>query len=114
MAGERTPGVRVRSGPDPFDAFVDYVVAWLTDDPHLWARTLYDAFSIFSAYGRATTTTSLPRTYVFTNALPSGSQVKASNPLTRTASSEVHIGRTVVNSNLVELVSPNSREHMAC
>ncbi|GFG67974.1 hypothetical protein MKUB_54640 [Mycobacterium kubicae] len=29
-------------GPDPFDPFVDYVTARLTEDPHLWARTLFD------------------------------------------------------------------------
>jgi transposase len=42
LAGDGTPGVRARPGPDPFDPFVDYVVARLTEDPHLWARTLYD------------------------------------------------------------------------
>ncbi|BBZ42110.1 transcriptional regulator [Mycobacterium conspicuum] len=36
------PRVRVRPGPDPFDPFVDYVTARLIEDPHLWARTLYD------------------------------------------------------------------------
>lgn len=34
--------MRARPGPDPFDRFVDYVTARLTEDPHLWARTLYD------------------------------------------------------------------------
>ena len=42
MAGDDIPGVRARPGPDPLDPFVDYVVARLTADPHLWARTLYD------------------------------------------------------------------------
>lgn len=42
LAGDGTPGVRARPGPDPFEPFVDYVVARLTEDPHLWARTLYD------------------------------------------------------------------------
>ncbi len=42
LLGKRTPGVRARSGPDPFEPFVDYVTARLTEDPHLWARTLYD------------------------------------------------------------------------
>lgn len=41
LKGERTPGVREQA-PDPFDAFVDYVTARLTEDPHLWARTLLD------------------------------------------------------------------------
>lgn len=42
LAGERTPGVRARPGPDPFEPFVDYVSARLREDPHLWARTLLD------------------------------------------------------------------------
>ena len=42
LAGERTPGVRARPGPDPFEPFVDYVSARLLEDPHLWARTLLD------------------------------------------------------------------------
>lgn len=42
LSGKRTPGVRARPGPDPFDPFVDYVTARLTEDPHLWARTLFD------------------------------------------------------------------------
>ena len=37
-----TPGVRARSGPDPFEPFVAYVTARLVEDPHLWARTLCD------------------------------------------------------------------------
>jgi transposase len=42
LAGDGKPGVRARPGADPFDPFVDYVVARLTEDPHLWARTLFD------------------------------------------------------------------------
>ena len=42
LDGERKPGVRARPGPDPFDPFVDYVTARLVEDPHLWARTLFD------------------------------------------------------------------------
>jgi len=42
LAGQRTPGVRHRAAPDPFDVFVDYVTARLTEDPHLWAATLFD------------------------------------------------------------------------
>ncbi|MCV7030033.1 DDE-type integrase/transposase/recombinase, partial [Mycobacterium sherrisii] len=34
--------MRARPGPDPFDPFVDYVAARLTEDQHLWARTLFD------------------------------------------------------------------------
>lgn len=42
LNGERTPGQRERAAPDPFDTFVDYVTARLTEDPHLWAMTLWD------------------------------------------------------------------------
>ncbi|WOQ15458.1 hypothetical protein [Raineyella sp. W15-4] len=35
LNGERTPGQRERAAPDPFDLFVDYVTARLTEDPHL-------------------------------------------------------------------------------
>jgi transposase len=42
LSGERTPGVRVRPSPDGFDPFIDYVTARLREDPHLWARTLFD------------------------------------------------------------------------
>jgi transposase len=38
----RTAGVRAPSGPDEFDPFVDYCCARLTEDPHLWAVTLFD------------------------------------------------------------------------
>lgn len=42
LNGERSPGQRERAAPDPFDPFVDYVTARLTEDPHLWAVTLLD------------------------------------------------------------------------
>lgn len=42
LNGERSPGRRERASPDPFDGFVDYVTARLTEDPHLWAVTLLD------------------------------------------------------------------------
>ena len=42
LAGDGQPGVRARPDPDPFDPFADYVTARLVEDPHLWARTLYD------------------------------------------------------------------------
>ena len=42
VAGEATRGVRARPSLDPFDPFVDYVTARLAEDPHLWARTLFD------------------------------------------------------------------------
>jgi transposase len=42
LAGERTAEQRAPAGPDPFDPFVDYISARLTEDPHLWAVTLFD------------------------------------------------------------------------
>lgn len=42
LTGKRAPGLRGRSGPDPFAPFVDYVTARLTEDPHLWVITLLD------------------------------------------------------------------------
>ncbi|MGW0028201.1 IS21 family transposase [Rhodococcus sp. NPDC003383] len=42
LNGTTTPGVRKPAGEDPFEPFVDYVTARLTEDPHLWARTLCD------------------------------------------------------------------------
>lgn len=41
LSGERMPGVRAPS-PDAFAPFIDYVAARLHEDPHLWARTLFD------------------------------------------------------------------------
>ena len=46
LAGDATPGIRARSSPDPFEPFVDYVTARLVEDPHLWARTLYDELEV--------------------------------------------------------------------
>lgn len=42
LNGDRAPGKRERTAPDPFDAFVDYVTARLVEDPHLWVVTLLD------------------------------------------------------------------------
>jgi len=42
LAGDAEAGVRARPDPDPFDPFLDYVTARLAEDPHLWARTLFD------------------------------------------------------------------------
>ncbi|MGI8769667.1 MAG: hypothetical protein ACR2I1_11310 [Propionibacteriaceae bacterium] len=42
LSGARAPGVRAPTAEDPFDRFVDYVTARLTEDPHLWALTLFD------------------------------------------------------------------------
>jgi transposase len=46
LAGDATPGVRARPSPDLFDPFVDYVSARLVEDPHLWARTLFDELEV--------------------------------------------------------------------
>jgi hypothetical protein len=42
VRGERVPGQRRRSGPDPLAPFEPYLVARFADDPHLWATALYD------------------------------------------------------------------------
>ena len=42
LNGERVAGVRARSGPDPFEPFAEYCRARLSEDPHLWATTLFD------------------------------------------------------------------------
>ena len=42
LSGERVPGVRRSSVPDPLAPFLDYVKARFVDDPHLWATALFD------------------------------------------------------------------------
>jgi hypothetical protein len=42
LSGERQPGVRVQSDPDPFEPFVVYVKARFADDHNLWGTALYD------------------------------------------------------------------------
>lgn len=42
LNGERQPGVRQRSQPDPFDEIAAYVGQRLTDDPHVLATALFD------------------------------------------------------------------------
>jgi transposase len=42
LNGERVPGVRVRSAPDPLELFVPYLTQRLLDDPHVWASALFD------------------------------------------------------------------------
>src|SRR3954454_16201956 len=42
LNGEREPGVRRSSAPDPLAPFVAYVTARFVDDPHLWASALFD------------------------------------------------------------------------
>ncbi|HLN16299.1 MAG TPA: hypothetical protein VK277_06025 [Acidimicrobiales bacterium] len=42
ISGERVPGVRARSAPDPLEPFKAYLAARFVDDPHVWASALYD------------------------------------------------------------------------
>jgi transposase len=42
LSGERVPGQRVRTAPDPFEEFASYCRLRLAADPHLWATTLYE------------------------------------------------------------------------
>ena len=42
LKGDRVAGDRKLAGVDPFDRFVDYVRARLTEDPHPWAVPLFD------------------------------------------------------------------------
>ena len=42
LAGERVPGRRASSCPDPLARFVAYLSARFVDDPHLWATALFD------------------------------------------------------------------------
>ncbi len=42
LNGRRTPGERARSAPDSFESYAEYCRIRLTDDPHVWASTLYD------------------------------------------------------------------------
>src|SRR3954464_3299932 len=51
----RQAGVRAPAGPDAFDPFVDYCRARLTEDPHLWAMTLFDEVTALG-YDRAYST----------------------------------------------------------
>ncbi len=42
MSGQRRPGERASSRPDPLAPFVAYLSARFVDDPHLWATALFD------------------------------------------------------------------------
>ena len=42
LNGDRQPGVRASSTPDPLDRFEPYLRARFADDPHLWATALFD------------------------------------------------------------------------
>jgi transposase len=42
LNGERVPGVRRSSVPDPLGPFAEYVKARFVDDPHLWGSALFD------------------------------------------------------------------------
>ena len=42
LSGERVPGLRVGTDPDPFGVIEPYVRQRLVDDPHVWATVLFD------------------------------------------------------------------------
>ena len=42
LNGQRVPGVRARSAPDPLAPFVPYLAQRFSDDPHVWASALHD------------------------------------------------------------------------
>lgn len=42
LNGEREPGVRVSSTPDPLLPFETYIRARFVDDMHIWATALFD------------------------------------------------------------------------
>jgi transposase len=42
LNGERAPGVRQNSRPDPLEPFVTYISLRFADDPHVWASALHD------------------------------------------------------------------------
>ena len=42
LSGQRQPGQRATSRPDPLAPFVPYLKARFVDDPHLWATALFD------------------------------------------------------------------------
>ena len=42
LRGDRQPGVRARTAPDPLAPFAAYLAARFAEDPHLWATALFD------------------------------------------------------------------------
>lgn len=42
LRGDRRPGVRASSRPDPLAPFAAYLAARFADDPHIWATALFD------------------------------------------------------------------------
>jgi transposase len=62
LSGERTPGVRARSAPNPFEEFAEYCRLRLAADPHLWATTLFDEVSALGYGGSYPTFTRAVRT----------------------------------------------------
>ena len=51
LRGERVPGQRVPALPDGFALFAEYARVRLTDDPHLWASTLFDELTALGYAG---------------------------------------------------------------
>ncbi|WP_063758712.1 helix-turn-helix domain-containing protein [Kibdelosporangium aridum] len=62
LSGQRTPGVRARSVPDPFEEFAEYCRLRLAADPHLWATTLFDELVALGYAGSYPTFTRALRT----------------------------------------------------
>jgi transposase len=46
LNGDRVPGQRRRSEPDPFVEYVPYLRARLNDDAHVWASALFDEVAV--------------------------------------------------------------------
>src|SRR5207248_11094256 len=63
LSGEREPGRRKPSGPDPFEPFVAYCRTRLADDPHVWASTLLDEVAELGYRGGYSTFTRALRRY---------------------------------------------------
>ncbi|MEV6332861.1 IS21 family transposase [Streptomyces sp. NPDC051909] len=62
LNGERVPGHR-QQGPDAFVPFLEYCRQRLTDDPHLWASTLFDEITELGYPGAYSTFTRALRRY---------------------------------------------------
>lgn len=62
LKGDRAPGQRARSVPDPFEPFVAYCATRLREDPHLWVSALMDELSDLGFTGSYPTLTRQLRT----------------------------------------------------
>lgn len=73
LSGGQRVGVRARTVPDPFEPFVAYCAARLTEDPHLWASTLYDELLELGYHGSYPTLTRQLRNRALRPPAPTGS-----------------------------------------